>query len=144
MNERIRKSTVYELIIHDPELSREDYSEDFMIGLFRTRLLAEKTAAFYLQNVKGFCDYPCTCSVHEKSIVGAQDGEPGIVFMIQGWDTDENQDESNVIESPCFVSEAEARAELERMKSAQPRAEWVINRWEVDRTHWQEGFERVE
>ena len=59
MNERIRKNTVYELIIHDPALSHDNYSEDFMIGLFRTRLLAEKTAAFYLQNVKGFCDYPC-------------------------------------------------------------------------------------
>ena len=66
------------------------------------------------------------------------------MFMIQGWDTDENQDEINVIESPCFVSEAEAKAEHERMKSAQPRAEWVINRWEIDQAHWQEGFERVE
>lgn len=53
MNERIRKSTVYELIIHDPELSREDYSEDFMIGLFRTRLLAEKTAAFLFTKCQG-------------------------------------------------------------------------------------------
>ena len=144
MDERIRKNTVYELIIHDPAISHENYSEDFMIGLFHTRLLAEKTADFYLQNVKGFCDYPCTYSIREKPIVDAQTGEPDIVFMIQGWDTDENLDEINVIESPSFVSEAEAEAELERMKSAQPRAEWVINRWEIDRTHWQEGFERVE
>ena len=143
MNERIRKSTVYELIIHDPELSREDYSEDFMIGLFRIRSKAEQTAAFYLQNIKGFCEYPCTYSILEKSIVDMQTAEPDEVFLVQGWDTDENQDEINVIESSCFVSEAEAKAELERMKSAQPRAEWVINRWEIDQAHWQEGLERV-
>lgn len=143
MTEHSRKSTVYELIIHDPALSNENHSEDFMIGLFRTRSKAEQTAAFYLQNIKGFCDYPCTYSIFEKAIVDAQTTEPDVVFMIQGWDTDENQDEINVIESPCFVSEAEARAELERMKSAQPRAEWVVNRWQIDEAHWQEGFERV-
>ena len=64
--------------------------------------------------------------------------------MIQGWDTDENLDEINIIESPCFVSEAQANAELKRLKSAQPRAEWVVNRWEIDRADWQEGFERVD
>ena len=138
------KSTVYELIIHDPALSNENHSEDFMIGLFRTRSKAEQTAAFYLQNIRGFCEYPCTYSILEKSIVGEQDGEPDEVFLVQGWDTDENQDEINMIESPCFVSEEEARAGLERLKSAQPRAEWVINRWKIDQAHWQEGFERVE
>ena len=137
-------STVYELIIHDPALSNENHSEDFMIGLFRTRSKAEQTAAFYLQNIRGFCEYPCTYSILEKSIVGEQDGEPDEVFLVQGWDTDENQDEINSIESPCYVSEVQAKAELERMRSAQPRAEWVINRWKIDQAHWQEGFERVE
>lgn len=138
------KSTVYELIIHDPALSNENHSEDFMIGLFRTRSKAEQTAAFYLQNIRGFCEYPCTCSILEKSIVGEQDGEPDEVFLVQGWDTDENLDEINLIDSPCFTSEAQANVELERLKSAQPRAEWVINRWKIDQAHWQEGFERVE
>ena len=137
-------STVYELIIHDPALSNENHSEDFMIGLFRTRSKAEQTAAFYLQNIRGFCEYPCTYSILEKSIVGEQDGEPDEVFLVQGWDTDENLDEINLIDSPCFTSEAQANVELERLKSAQPRAEWVINRWKIDQAHWQEGFERVE
>ena len=48
-----------------------------------------------------------------------------------------------IVESSCFVSEAHANAELERMKIVQPRDEWIINRWRIDETHWQEGFERV-
>ena len=98
---------------------------------------------FYLKNVKGFCEYPCTYSILEKAIADAQTAEPDEVFMVFGWDTDENLDEINVIESPCFGSEVQAKAELERLKSAQPRAEWVVNCWKIDQTHWQEGFERV-
>lgn len=138
------ENTVYELTIHDPALSNETHSEDFMIGLFRSRSLAEETAAFYLQNVKGFCDYPCTCSILEKPIVDMQTAAPDEVFMVLGWDTDENLDEINVIESPCFVSEAQANGELDRLKSTQPRAEWVVNRWKINQAHWQEGFERVD
>ena len=144
MTECSRKSTAYELIIHDPALSSDTYAEDFLIGFFRTHAKAEQTAAYFLRNVKGFCDYPCTYSILEKSIVGMQTAEPDVVFMIQGWDTDENLDEFNIIESSCFVSEAEANAELERLKSAQPRAEWVVNRWRIDEAYWQEGFDRVE
>lgn len=143
MIENTRKSTVYQLIIHDAELSREDYSEDFMIGFFRTRSLAEQTAVRYLWSVRGFCEYPCTYSILEKVIADAQTAEPEEVFLVQGWDVDENLDEIHVIESPCFLSEAEAYAELERMRSTQPRAEWVVNRWRIDETHWQAGFERV-
>lgn len=139
-----RKSTVYEVTIHDPALSNENHSEDFMIGFFHSRSKAEQTAAFYLRNVKGFCDYPCTYSILEKEIADAQAAELDEVFVIQGWDMDENLDEINVIESACFESEVQAKTELERLKSAQPRAEWVINRWQIDEAHWQEGFERVD
>ena len=55
----------------------------------------------------------------------------------------ENMDEINIVESSCLVSEAHGNAELERVKIVQPRDEWIINRWRIDETHWQEGFERV-
>ena len=105
--------------------------------------MAEETAVHYLRHVRGFCEYPCTCSITEKEIMDAQDEIPDEVFVVQGWDTNENMDEINIVESSCFVSEAHANAELERTKIAQPRAEWIINRWRIDETHWQEGFERV-
>ena len=138
-----RKNVVYELIMHDPEMSSKNYSEDFMIGFFRTRAMAEETATHYLRHVKGFCEYPCTYSITKKKIVDAQDEIPAEVYMVQGWDTNENMDEINIVESSCFASEAHANAELERMKIAQPRTEWIINRWRIDETHWQEGFECV-
>ena len=115
-----------------------------MIEIFRTRTMAEETAVHYLRHVRGFCEYPCTCSITEKEIMDAQDEIPDEVFVVQGWDTNENMDEINIVESSCFVSEAHANAELERMKIAQPRAEWIINRWKIDQAQWQEGFERGE
>lgn len=141
---KMRKNVVYELIMHDPEMSSENYSEDFIIGFFRTRNRAEETAVYYLRHVRGFCEYSCTYSITKKKISDAQDEIPDEVFMVQGWDTDENMDEINIVESACFVSEAHANAEFERMKIAQPRAEWMINRWKIDQAQWQEGFERVE
>ena len=62
-----QKNVVYELVLHDTELSGENYAEDFMIGIFHTRTMAEETAAYYLRHVRGFCEYPCTCSITEKS-----------------------------------------------------------------------------
>ena len=82
-------------------------------------------------------------SITKKKIVDAQDEIPDEVFMVHGWDMNENMDEINIVESSCFVSEAHANAELDRMKIVQPRDEWIINRWRIDETHWQEGFERV-
>ncbi len=142
-NNRQQKNVVYELVMHDPELSGENYTEDFMIGIFRTRTMAEETAAHYLRHVRGFCEYPCTYIITEKEIMDAQDEIPDEVFMVHGWDMNENMDEIDIVESSCFVSEAHANAELDRMKIVQPRDEWIINRWRIDETHWQEGFERV-
>ena len=139
-----RKNVVYELIMHDPEMSSKNYSEDFMIGFFRTRAMAEETATHYLRHVKGFCEYPCTYSITKKKIADAQDEIPAEVYMVQGWDINENMDEINIVESACFVSEAHTNAELERMKIAQPCTEWIINRWKIGQAQWQEGFERVE
>ncbi len=137
------KNVVYALVIHDPALSHENYSQDFMIGLFRTRFKAEETAAFYLRCVRGFSDYPCTCSITEKEILDGQSVDPDEVFMVQGWNVDENMDEIHIVESPCFVSQVRANIELEQMRITQPRTEWTVNPWRLDEALWQEGFERV-
>lgn len=55
-----RRFMLYQLILTDPELSYDSYSEDFYIGLFETEKQAEDTAQYYLKNIKGFCDFPCT------------------------------------------------------------------------------------
>lgn len=54
----------------DPELSYDNFSEDFHIGLFETETQAEDTAQYYLENVKGFCDFPCTYRIVKKEVVG--------------------------------------------------------------------------
>ena len=54
------------LILTDPELSYENHFEDFFIGFFATRQKAEETARYYLGNLPGFCDYPCTYRIEKK------------------------------------------------------------------------------
>ena len=132
---------LYQLIITDLELSYDSHMESFNIGLFRSREEAERTAAFYLSRVKGFCDYPCTYEIHERVVYG-ESLEINDVFIAVGWDTNENDDEIDIIESPCFVSESQACAALQQMKKDYPRAEWAVDRWRLDRAEWSEGFIR--
>lgn len=91
--------------------------------------------------MKGFCDYPCTYEIHERAVYG-ENPEIDDVFMAVGWNTNENDDETDIIESPCFGSESQARAALEQMKKDYPRAEWTVDRRRLDRAEWSEGFIR--
>ena len=53
---------LYLLVLTDPELSYDNYSDDFYIGLFETEQQAEDIAKHYLKNIKGFCDFLKTLS----------------------------------------------------------------------------------
>ena len=134
---------LYSLILTDPELSYENHSEDFFIGIFVTRQKAEETACYYLGNLPGFCDYPCTYRIEEKEVVDNSDNVmPVSVWIVQGWNVNDNFDEIDILESECFLTEERSKAELKMMKETSPRSEWNIDRLTVGECHWREGFVR--
>lgn len=105
---------LYQLILTDPGLSYDNFSEDFHIGLFETERQAEDTALYYLKNIKGFCDFPCTYRIVKKEVVGGfNNSNPDFIWMVQGWNLNENLDEIDIIESPGFLTEQQAGSELQ-------------------------------
>lgn len=124
--------TLYNLTLTD-----NDLSEQFNIGYFTTRELAEATARDYLNSVRGFCEYNCGCSITEKTVVGSK--SPVDVFIVFGW----NGYESDIVESDLYTTEALARRSLAEMRSEYDREEWCVDRFRVDECRWQEGFVRV-
>lgn len=136
---------LYSLILTDPELSYDNYSEDFDIGIFTSESQAEETARYYLKNVKGFCDFPCTYRIVKRKIVNNFDNiAPESIWIVHGWNTNENLDEIDIVESPCFLTEDEANSELRIMKSQYHRTEWSISCWKVGDLKWEYGFVRME
>lgn len=134
---------LYMLILTDLEMSYEGYSEDFTIGIFKTKEQAEETALYYLKNIKGFCDYPCTYRIIEKNINCPETIKPDNVWIVQGWNKNENFDEIDIIESTCFLTETEANFELQKMRNTHLREEWTVNLWQVGKLDWCEGFVRA-
>lgn len=65
------------------------------------------------------------------------------LWTLQGWNTNENLDEADIIESPCFLTEEQADAELPVMKKKYHRAEWTVIRWKLGALKWSEGFVRM-
>ncbi len=134
---------LYQLTIIDLELSDNMHREAFSIGLFESREEAERIACFYLTHVRGFCDYPCVYEINEKECSGQKVEENSEVFMAVGWNTDENLDEVDIIESPCFISRIQANTILERMKEQYDRSEWTVQCRKVGQAGWSEGFVRT-
>lgn len=135
---------LYLLIFTDPELSYDNYSEDFYIGLFETKQQAEDTARYYLKNIKGFCDFPCTYRIVRKEVAGDFNSRTSnFIWAVQGWNLNEDLDEIDIIESPCFLTEEQADAELQAMKKKYQRTEWTLTRWKIGRLEWREGFVRM-
>lgn len=135
--------TVYMLTLTDTELSYENHSEDFGIGIFSSREKAEETAQEYLHHVPGFCEYPCTYRIEEKTIVDAEDALPAFVWMCTGWNVNKDQDETDIVESNCYVSEKKIQDVFEAMKHQYPRMLYTLDIFEIDRREWEEGFCRV-
>lgn len=136
---------LYLLILTDTELSYDNYSEDFHIGIFETEKEAEETARYYLENVKGFCDFPCTYHIVKREVIDNFDHiVPDVIWIVQGWNMNENLDEIDIIESSCFLTEERANSELQRMKNQCQRAEWAVSRWKIGNLKWRDGFVRME
>lgn len=124
-------------MLYNLTLTDNDLGEQFNIGYFSTREIAEATARDYLKNVRGFCKYNCVCSITEKEVVGGK--VPADVFIVFGW----NGYERDIVESDLYTTEALARRRLAEMKSEFSREEWCVDRFRVDDCKWRDGFVRV-
>ena len=87
----------------------------FHIGLFRTKEEAEGARERYKREVAGFMEYECQGKIAEVPVIGS-DGALHTVYRYAGWNENEDYDEIDIIESDCYVSLEQARAELERAK----------------------------
>lgn len=156
---------LYLLVLCDEELSYDNYREEFCIGIFSSREEAEAVAKYYLGNVEGFKDYPCSYRIEEKKVLGEGDcrkekddgkevcnkkeseGKRGAIldkiYMVYGWDENSEGDEINIVESDCFITELAAKQGMAVMKQMYERAEWCISRFRVNERKWEEGFVRV-
>lgn len=135
---------LYSLILTDTELSYDNHSEDFFIGIFAERQQAEETAHYYLQNVAGFDEYTCTYRIVPKEIKdNTVDSIPLSVWIVQGWNVNDEWDEVDIVESDCFLTKNHAEDEMRIMKKSVSRTEWNIDRWTVGECNWREGFARI-
>ena len=134
---------LYKLTFYDLELSYNDYKEGFAIGTFSSSEKAEQTAEYYIRNVNGFKDYPCEYKIEAKNIVGVADENLKEIYIIEGWNINENLDEIDIVESDCFTDETSAENALEIMKQKYSRCEWIINEHKINECQWSEGFDRI-
>ena len=134
---------LYSLILTHEELSYDNHSEDFFIGIFAERQQAEETACYYLANVAGFNEHTCAYRIVPKEIKdNADDSIPLYVWIVQGWNVNDDWDEIDIVESECFLAKEHAEDEMRTMKKTVPRTEWNIDRWTVGQCEWCEGFVR--
>ena len=131
---------MFQLVFCDKELSYEDHREMFCIGIFSSFDKAKETAEDYLHHVEGFKDYDCYYEIIEKDLEGHGGSE---VFVVCGWDENEDMDEVNIIESHCFEQEDAARGHMLTMQQNYDRMRWSVSRYVVDQCLWKEGFVRV-
>lgn len=134
---------LYNLQMIDKESSYDNHIEAFNIGFFSSHDKAEKTAKRYLTEVEGFKDYNVAYQIKEKHIIGDADSLSTDIFIIYGWNENDNLDEIDIIESNCYVNKSEAEQELNELKVSYCRKEWCINKHIIDECRWQEGFVKV-
>lgn len=135
---------VYNLNMIDKESSYDDHVEAFNIGFFSSRDKAEKIAKRYLTEVNGFKDYNVTYQITDKGVIDSTDSLIlSDLFVIYGWDKNDELDEINVIESSCYVLKQEAEQKLNELRSSYLREEWCIDKYIIDECNWQNGFVKV-
>ena len=135
---------IYNLIIVDEELSYDNHAEEFNIGYFSSREKAENVAERYLAQVDGFNNHKCCYRISEKNIEDYINGmNPTRVFIISGWNENDESDETDIIESNCFVLRNNAEQKLAELKAGYERQEWSISQYTIDKCEWQEGFIRI-
>ena len=68
---------------------------------------------------------------------------PETIWMVQGWNINENFDEIDIVESSCFLIKEHAQEELQRMQNRYQRIEWVLDYSIIGNLGWREGFVRI-
>jgi len=117
-----------------------DSCERYGIGVFRTRDEAVETAKRYLREIRGFKDYYCEYDIRETELVGG--GDPDIVHTWFGWNVDEDENEIDLLSGLFYEAAGESEAAMEAAKAANDRQEWVLNRFQIGKCEWTEGFIR--
>ncbi len=135
---------IYCLIITDLNLSYNNHFENFNIGYFTSYEKALETANRYLTDIKGFNEYSCKYDITEKPISDFNSRTSADeIFIVFGWNVNDNLDETDIVESDCFVSYNTALQELDNMKLKYHRNEWCIDKYKLDECEWADGFTRV-
>ena len=134
---------VYGLMMIDEDSSYDDHIEAFNIGFFSSYEKAEKTARKYLAEVEGFKDYNVTYQITEKSLIACTGSLSEDIFIIYGWNENDELDEIDVIESDCYINKNEAEQRLNELKTSYYRKEWCIDKFILNKCNWEEGFVKV-
>lgn len=119
-----------------------EWKEGFFIGLFESYELAEKTAEHYLSAVPGFRDYPCTYEITEKQVVGFINSSMK-VYMIWGWNENQEGDNTDIWCSDCYADCKEAEKILADTKQYLNRQEWSLDACQINQCYWMDGFIRM-
>ena len=131
-------SYLYELEIQS--FPNGEDCERYGIGIFRTEAEAVETAERYLREVKGFRDYYCEYTIRKTELIGRDVID--IVHTWFGWNIDEDENEIDLLCGLMYEEETATRSAMEAAKAANSRQEWVLNRWQIGKCEWTEGFER--
>ena len=93
--------------------------------------------------MEGFKDYNVIYQITEKCIIGHTDSFSQDIFIVYGWNENDELDAIDVIESDCYVNKNEAEQKLTELKASCNRKEWCIDKYIIDECKWQEGFVKV-
>lgn len=136
--------TVYNLTITDLELSYNNHCEIFNIGYFTAYEKAFETANRYLKEVEGFNKYPCRYDITEKPISDFYNQmSTDEIFIVCGWNINDSFEETDIIESDCFILYETALQKLYNMKQKYFRTEWCIDRYKLNECIWVDGFIKI-
>lgn len=135
--------SIYNLMMIDEESSYDNHIEAFNIGFFSSYVKAVKTARRYLTEVEGFKDCNVAYQITEKSIIGCTDSLSTDIYVIYGWNENDELDAVDVIESNCYVNKNEAEQQLNELKASYYRKEWCIDKYTIDECKWLEGFVKM-
>ena len=113
--------------------------EGFHIGLFASLEEAQAVSLRYRREVMGFNRPDITEEITEVPLLGTSE-LPCCVYRWQGYDVDDELDECNMVESPCYADESAAQASLANAKRDISRQVWVLNRYVIGQCDWAAGF----